>query len=67
MSIFSIVLVALETFWHMLDFRSNVSCLGFGQKTCGWPICMTTFARNLVSCSAEKVNVLFVLGCGRVF
>ena len=28
---------------------------------------MTTFATNLVSCSAVKVNVLFVLGCGRLF
>ena len=30
MSTFSIVLAALETFRHMLDFRSGVSCLGFG-------------------------------------
>ena len=30
MSTFSTVLVALETFWHMLDFRSSVSCFGFG-------------------------------------
>ena len=27
---FSIVLAALETLRHMLDFRSSVSCLGFG-------------------------------------
>ena len=27
---------------------------------------MTTFATTFVSCSAVKVNVLFVLGCGRV-
>ena len=67
MSTFSIVLVALEIFQHMLDFRSSVACFGFGQQTCGWAVCMTTFATNLVSCSAEKVNVLFVFGCGRVF
>ena len=51
----------------MLDVRSSVSCLGFGKQTCGCAICMTTFATNLLSCSAEKVNVLFVLGCRRVF
>ena len=30
MSSFSIVLPALEIFRHMLDFRSSVSCFGFG-------------------------------------
>ena len=30
MSTFSIVLAAFETFRHMLDFRSSVSCFGFG-------------------------------------
>ena len=30
MSIFSIVLAALETLRHMLDFKSSLSCLGFG-------------------------------------
>ena len=29
-STFSIVLEAFEIFWHMLDFRSSVSCFGFG-------------------------------------
>ena len=29
MSTFSIVLAALESFRHMLDFRSSVSCFGF--------------------------------------
>ena len=28
MPTFEIVLVALEIFWHMLDFRSSVSCFG---------------------------------------
>ena len=26
----STVIATLETFWHMLDFRSSMSCLGFG-------------------------------------
>ena len=26
----SIVLATLETFWNMLDFRSSMSCQGFG-------------------------------------
>ena len=30
MSTFSIVLVALGTVRHILDFKSSVSCLGFG-------------------------------------
>ena len=30
MSTFDIVLAAFETLRHMLDFRSSVSCLGFG-------------------------------------
>ena len=30
MSILRIVLAAFETFRHMLDFRSSMSCLGFG-------------------------------------
>ena len=30
MSTFSIVLAALETLRHMLDFRSSVSCFGLG-------------------------------------
>ena len=30
MSTFNIVLAALETLKHMLDFKSSVSCLGFG-------------------------------------
>ena len=30
MSIYSIASAALETFWHMLDFRSSVSCLRLG-------------------------------------
>ena len=30
MSMFSIVLAALETLRHMLDFKSSVSCFGFG-------------------------------------
>ena len=30
MSTLSIVLAALEIFRHMLDFRSSVSCFGFG-------------------------------------
>ena len=30
MSTFSIVLTAFETLRHMLDFRSDVSCSGFG-------------------------------------
>ena len=29
-STFGIVLAALETFRHMLDFKSSVSCFGFG-------------------------------------
>ena len=29
MLIFSIVLGALETFWHMIDFGSSVSCLRY--------------------------------------
>ena len=29
MSILRIVLAAFETFRHMLDFRSSMSCLGF--------------------------------------
>ena len=67
MSTCNIVLAALETLRHMLDFKSSVSCFGFGQQTCGWAICMTTFTTNLLSCSAMKVNVSFVvLGCGRV-
>ena len=57
MSIFRIVSAALETLRHMLDFRSNVSCFGSGKQTCGWAIWITTFATNLVSCSAVKVNV----------
>ena len=64
MSKLSIVLAALEIFQHILDFRSGVSCFGFGLQTCGWVICMTTLATNFVSCFA--VNVLFVLSCGRV-
>ena len=51
-STFSIVLAALKTLRHMLDFRSIASCLGFGQQTCGWAIWITKFATNLVSCSA---------------
>ena len=66
MSTLSIVLAELEFFWHMLDFRSIVSCLGFGKQTCGWAICMTTLATNFLSCSSVK-NILFVLGYGRVF
>ena len=54
---FSIVLTALETLRHMLDFRSSVSCLGFGKQTCGWAIWITIFAMNLVTCLAVKVNV----------
>ena len=54
---FSIVLAAFETLRHKLDFRSSVSCLGFGYQTCGWAIWITTFATNLVSCSVVKVNV----------
>ena len=30
MSTFNIVLAALETLRHMLDFKSSVSCFGFG-------------------------------------
>ena len=30
MSTFSIVLAAFESWRHMLDFRSSVSCFGFG-------------------------------------
>ena len=30
MSTLRIVLAAFEILWHMLDFRSSVSCLGFG-------------------------------------
>ena len=30
MSTLSVVLAALEIFQHMLDFRSSVSCFGFG-------------------------------------
>ena len=67
MSTLSIVLAALEIFRHMLDFRSSVSCFGFGYKTCGWAVCMTTCATNFVSYSAVNENVLFVSGCGRVF
>ena len=67
MSTFNIVLAAVETLRHMLDFKSSVSYFGFGKQTCGWAICMTTCATNLVSCSAVKVNASFVvLGCGRV-
>ena len=29
-SMFNIVLAALETLRHMLDFKSSVSCFGFG-------------------------------------
>ena len=39
MSTFSIVLAALETFAHMLDFRSDVSCLGLEWQTCCWFVC----------------------------
>ena len=67
MSTLSIVLEALKIFRHMLDFRSSVSCFEFGKQTCGWAICMTTFATNFMSSSAVKINVLFVLGCGGVF
>ena len=67
MSTLSIVLAALKIFRHMLDVRFSVSCFGFGKQTCGWSICMTRFATNLMSCSAVKINVLFVLGCGGVF
>ena len=68
MSTFSIVLAALETLRHMLDFKSSVSCLGFGYQTCDWVISITTFATNFISCLAVKVNdSLDVLGCGRMF
>ena len=43
MSIFSIVLAALETFRHILDFRSSVSCLEFGEQTCGWAISLNSY------------------------
>ena len=33
-----IFLAAWETFRHILDFRSSVSCFEFGQQTCGWAI-----------------------------
>ena len=68
MSTFNIVLAASEALRHMLDFRSRVSCFGFGWQTCGWAICITMFATNVVNSSAVKVNVsLLVLGCGREF
>ena len=51
----------------MLCFSSSVSCFGFGKQTCGWAICMSTFATHFVSCSTVKINVLFVLDYGRVF
>ena len=38
MSTFNIILAALETLQHMLDFISSVSRLGYGWQTCGWPI-----------------------------
>ena len=62
MSIFRIVLAAFEILRHMLNFRSSMSCLGFGQQTCGWAICITTFATNFVSYSAVKEDACCVLG-----
>ena len=66
MSRFWMGFTAFETFRHMLDFRSIVSLFGLEQKTCGWAICITTFAANFASWSAANMNVS-VFGCGRVF
>ena len=52
-----IFLAAWETLRHMLDFRSNVSCFGFGEQTCGWVIWITTFATNLESVLAYHWGV----------
>ena len=57
MSTLKKVLAAFEILRHMLDFKSNMSCLAVGQHTCGWASCITTLAANFVSCSALKRNV----------
>ena len=46
MSTFMIVLAALQTLRHMLNFKSIMSCYGFQYQTCGLAICITTFATN---------------------
>ena len=56
--VMSTLSIVLEIFRHILDFRSIVSCFGFGLQTCGWIICMTTLATNFVSCLAVNVNVI---------
>ena len=33
---FRMFLAALEILRHMLDFKSSMSCLGLGERTCGW-------------------------------
>ena len=67
MSTFSIVLAALEFFLAHARFQISCVLLWIWVETCVLAICMTTFATNLVSCSAVKINVLFVLDCGRMF
>ena len=37
-STLTINFAAFEIFRHMLDFKSNMFCLGLGQHTCGWAI-----------------------------
>ena len=44
MSTLNKVLAAFGIFWHMLDFKSNMSCLAVGRHTCGWASCSTTLA-----------------------
>ena len=66
MSIHRIVLAAFEILRHMLEFRSSVSCLGFGRQTFGWAICITTSATNFVSrvfgCERECLLCFGLLG-----
>ena len=65
MSTFSITLAALEALPHVLDFKSSVL---FWVANLWLGDLYTTFATNLVSCSAVNVNVSFVvLDCGRLF
>ena len=67
MSTFSITLAALETLPHVLDFKSSVLFwVWVANRWLG--DLYTIFDTNLVSCSAVKVNVSFVvLDCGRLF
>ena len=69
-STFSVFLAAVETLRHMLDFRSSVLFwIGIANlyMWLGDMIWITTFATNLISCSAVKLNVWVVWSCGRAF